>query len=111
VRRRRVEITDVRTLELALAAHADMAKSMEAWFSKLAKEIGRLKKEVEVVRTSIRKAVAAPPTGRIQHIQNADRAKAQIAHLMPEISSDFKAAIEEWTEHVKKLKTFQPARR
>ncbi|MDD4904072.1 MAG: hypothetical protein PHX77_06210 [Candidatus Bipolaricaulis sp.] len=106
-----MEITDVRTLELALSAHADMAKSMEAWFSKLAKNTGKLGKEVETARTSIKKAVAAPPTGRIQHIQNAERAKAQIAQLMPEISSDFKAAIEEWTAHVKKLKSFQPGRR
>ncbi|MEN6368909.1 MAG: hypothetical protein ABFD77_04335 [Thermotogota bacterium] len=102
-----MEIRDVRTLEAALSAHADMAKSMEAWFSKLAKETGKLRVEVERAQTSIKKALAAPPVARIGHVQNAERAKANIVRLMPEISSDFKAAIEEWTAHVKTLKSFQ----
>ena len=106
-----MEITDVRTLEMALAAHADMAKSMEARFSSLAKKTGRLTKEVEAARAAVRKAVASSPEGRLRHVQDADRAKRSIAELMPEISAEFKTTIEEWTEHVKKLKSFQPAQR
>jgi chromosome segregation ATPase len=106
-----VEITDVRTLEAALAAHADMAKSMEARFAKLAKKAGKLGAEVERARISIRRAVAAAPEARIGHIQNAEQAKANITQLMPELSSDFKATIEEWTAHVNTLKSFQAPRR
>ncbi|MCX6095046.1 MAG: hypothetical protein NTY63_09555 [Candidatus Bipolaricaulota bacterium] len=106
-----MEITDVRTLEAALSAHADMARSMEARFSKLATKAGKLGTEVERARASIKKAVASPPAARIGHIKDAERAKANITKLMPELSSDFKAAIEEWTTHVNTLKSFQAPRK
>ena len=105
-----MDISDIRTLELALSAYADMAKSMEEWFSKLAKETGKLGAEVQRARVSIKKAVALPPAAAIGHIKEAERAKANITQLMPELSSDFKAALEEWTEHVKTLKSFQARR-
>ncbi|MDD5264079.1 MAG: hypothetical protein PHU43_04490 [Candidatus Bipolaricaulis sp.] len=94
-----------------------MAKSMDARFAKLAKKAkkakkaGKLSAEVERARTSIRRAVAAAPETRIGHIQNAERAKANITQLMPELSSGFKATIEEWTAHVNALKPFQAPRR